>query len=394
MIPVEEAQARLLALRNALPSVLMTLDQAIGHYLAEDIVARRTQPAADLSAMDGYAIRYADLPGPFTQIGESAAGAPFNGSVDCKQAVRIFTGAHVPAGSDTILVQEDAHADGNQICLTGNGPNMAGKHIRRQGGDFRSGDLLASAGSRLHSGTIAAAAMAGYGRLSVGGTPRVKIVSTGDELLPPGEICDAAHIPSSNNIMLQAMLKPFACQVVDAGIIKDDLDLITAAFDNAEDFDIIVTSGGASVGDRDFVQDALRAAGAEIDFWRVAMRPGKPLMSGRIGNTIVLGLPGNPSSAFVTATLFLLPLVRHLASSNAALPKVDYAPVSEELPAGDKRTEYMRALFEHGIITPFNKQDSGMITPLVSANALLIRPAFAPPLKTGDATPYLALNQN
>lgn len=391
MIPVEEAQMRLLLLATVLPSAVLTLDNAIGHYLAEDLIAKRNQPAADSSAMDGYAIRFTDLPGPFTQVGESAAGVPFHGAIECNQAARIFTGAHVPAGADTILVQEDAQADGNQINLIGNGPDMFGKHIRRQGGDFRDGDQLASTGSLLHSGTIAAAAMAGYGHLRVGGTAKVKIISTGDELLPPGESCDAAHVPSSNNIMLRAMLKSFPCQVVDAGIIKDNLNLIAAAFDDAEEFDVIVTSGGASVGDRDFVQEALKAAGAEIDFWRVAMRPGKPLMAGRISRTIVLGLPGNPSSTFVTAALFLLPLVRHLAGSNAALPKVDFAPSTVDLPSGDKRTEYMRARLEHGAITPFHRQDSGMITPLVEANALLVRPAFAPSMKPGDAAPYLAL---
>ncbi len=391
MIAVAEAQARLLALASPLPSQTLPLEQAIGRYLAEDIIAKRTQPAADLSAMDGYAIRFADLPGPFSLVGESAAGAPFAGTIGSQQAARIFTGAHVPTGADTILVQEDARAEGSLINLSGDGPNVIGKHIRRQGGDFRDGDRLVCSGALVHAGAIAAAAMAGYGALSVGGTPKIKIIGTGDELMPPGKACDVAHIPSSNNIMLHAMLKPLPCTVTDAGIVKDDLKLLTAAFGDAGHYDVILTSGGASVGDHDLVQDALKAAGAEIDFWRVAMRPGKPLMAARIGTTVVLGLPGNPSSAFVTAFLFLLPLIRHLAGSTAPYPAVALAPVTTDIPAGDNRSEYVRALIENGRIAPFGKQDSGIITPLVQANALIVRPTGCPPLKPGELTPYLAL---
>ncbi len=391
MIPVAEAQARLLALAAPLPPQTMPLDHAIGRYLAEDIIARRSQPAADLSAMDGYAICFADLPGPFSLVGESAAGAPFGGMIASQQTTRIFTGAHVPTGADTILVQEDARAEGRQISLTGDGPNVIGKHIRRQGGDFRDGDRLACSGALVQAGVIAAAAMAGYGALSVGGSPRIKIIGTGDELIPPGEACDAAHIPSSNNIMLHAMLKALPCTIVDAGIVRDDLERITASFVDAANYDVIVTSGGASVGDHDFVQNALKVAGAEIGFWRVAMRPGKPLMAARIGKTVILGLPGNPSSAFVTAVLFLLPLVRHLAGSNAPFPDIGLAPVTTDIPAGDNRAEYIRARLETGKIEPFSKQDSGMIAPLVKANALLIRPTESPPLKAGDMAPYLAV---
>ena len=391
MTPVAEAQARLLALSAPLPAQTVLLDQAIGHYLAEEIIAKRTQPAADLSAMDGYAVRFSDLPGPFELAGESAAGAPFAGAVQGHQAVRIFTGAHRPSGADTILVQEDARIEDNQIFLSGDGPDWLGKHIRREGGDFRAGDTLVGAGTHLQAGAIAAAAMAGYGALSVGGTPKIKIIGTGDELVPPGNRCDAAHIPSSNNIMLRAMLNSLPCNVLDAGIIGDNLQLLTAAFDDAADYDIIVTSGGASVGDHDFVQDALKAAGAKIEFWRVAMRPGKPVMAATIGKTIVLGLPGNPSSAFVTAFLLLLPLVRHLAGSKMPYPEVGVVPVTVDLHPGDNRSEYLRARLEYGKISPFNRQDSGMLTPLVDANALLVRPANSPQLNAGELAPYLAL---
>ena len=390
MIPVAEAQARLLALALPLPATTVSLDKAIGHYLAEDVIAKRTQPAADLSAMDGYAIRFADLPGPFMLVGESAAGAPFTGTVQGGQTVRIFTGAHLPAGADTILLQEDARIERDRMFLDGGGPDHVGKHIRRQGCDFRAGDTLVGAGTLLQAGAIAAAAMAGYGAIPVGGTPRIKIIGTGDELIPPGKATDAAHIPSSTNILLRAMLDSLPCNVLDAGIVSDNLKLLTAAFD-AADYDVIVTSGGASVGDHDFVQKALKAAGAEIEFWRVAMRPGKPLMAARLGQSIVLGLPGNPSSAFVTAFLFLLPLVRHLAGSKMSYPEVGVAPVTVNLHPGDNRTEYLRARLENGKITPFGKQDSGMITPLIEANALLIRPAGEQPLIAGELAQYLAL---
>lgn len=391
MISVEKAQTRMLALATPLPAETVPLDQAVGRYLAQDIIASRSQPAADLSAMDGYAIRFADLPGPFTLVGKSAAGAPFTGGVNAGDAVRIFTGAHIPSGADTVLVQEEVRADGVQICLDGDGPSIEAQHVRRKAADFSQNDVLVASGTLLLAGAIAAAAMAGYGLVAVGGRPRVKIIATGDELVPPGEPCDDTRLPSSNNVMLQAMLAPLPCVVVDAGIVPDDLTLIAAAFDDADGYDIIVATGGASVGDHDFVQDALKAVGAEIDFWRVAMRPGKPLMAGRIGDTIMLGLPGNPSSAFVTSFLFLLPLVRHLAGAKSALPALHLAPAKTDLGAGDGRTEYMRAMLENGEIAAFGKQDSGMIMPLVQANSLLIRPAGCPAAKAGALVAYMVL---
>ena len=391
MIPIEEAQARLLAIASPLPPQILPLDLAVGHYLAEDIITKRSQPAADLSAMDGYAIRFADLPGPFDVIGESAAGRPYSGRIEVRQAVRIFTGAHVPGGGDTILIQEDASVADPRLLLSAEGPGTIGKHIRPAGADFCLGDTLLARGAKLTPGAIAAAAMGGFGQLAVGSMPKIAIIASGDELMPPGEMCDAAHIPSSNNVMLVAMLRSLPCEVHDKGIVDDDLNKLTAAFANTTSFDVVITSGGASVGDHDQVQAALVAAGAEIAFWRVAIRPGQPIMAGRLGKTLVLGLPGNPSSAFVTAFLFLLPLVRYLAGSNAPLPLVHLAPVGIDIKAVDNRAEYMRARLENGIITPFGRQDSGMVSPLVEADALLIRPAFAPPLQIGELAPYMAL---
>jgi molybdopterin molybdotransferase len=391
MIGVEEAQSRLLALASPLPAIEVSIEQAIGHYLAEDVVAKRTQPATDLSAMDGYAIRFGDLPGPWTLIGESAAGRPFGGQVGAGEAARIFTGAHVPHGADCILVQEEASHAGALLTLSGEGPPRVGAHIRRKGGDFSEGDRLLKAGTRLNAGVISAAVMAGYGTLAVGGRPRISIIASGDELLPPGQICDSNHIPSSNSVMLAAMLAGVPCIVDNRGIVADNLTDLEAALRACEGSDIIVTSGGASVGDHDLIQPALRNVGAKIDFWKVAMRPGKPVMAGRLGRSVVLGLPGNPSSAFVTAFLFLLPLVRHLTGCKEPLPRVFAAPLGCDLPAGGTRTDYFRAKLVNGVISIFNRQDSAMLSPLSQANALLINPANASARSAGSPAQYLPL---
>lgn len=393
MIGVDEAQARLLVLAAPLPAISLPLAEAVGHYLAENVIARRTQPAADLSAMDGYAIRFADLPGPWRVVGESAAGVPFIGSLDAQEAVRIFTGAHVPAGADCILVQEEAKREGDTLLLSGEGPLRIGVHIRWAGGDFVDGDCLLKSGDLLNAGRVAVVAMAGYGALAVGGRPKITILASGSELVEPGDECSAAQIPSSNSVMLSAMLTPLPCDVVDGGIIADDLAALEVALRAAAaDSDIIVTSGGASVGDHDLVQAALRNTGAEIDFWKVAMRPGKPVMAGRIGSAIVLGLPGNPSSAYVTAFLFLLPLVRHLAGCKTPLPIIQAGILKEALPAGGARTDYLRAFVQNDLISVFSIQDSGMLAPLSQANALLINPANAPSRSATSSAQYLPLD--
>ena len=393
MIGVDEAQARLLALAAPLPSISMPLADAVGHYLAEDALARRTQPAADMSAMDGYAIRFDDMPGPWQVIGESAAGVPFVGPLATGRAARIFTGAHVPAGADCILVQEEAKREGDTLLLSGEGPPGIGAHIRRAGGDFVDGDCLLASGDLLNAGRVAVAAMAGYGALVVGGRPKVTILASGSELVVPGTECSAAQIPSSNSVMLSAMLAPLPCDVVDGGIIADELSALEAGLRvAAETSDIIVTSGGASVGNHDLVQTALRNVGAEIDFWKVAMRPGKPVMAGRIGSAIVLGLPGNPSSAYVTAFLFLLPLVRHLSGCKAPLPLVRTALLKDDLPPSGARTDYLRGHLENGVISVFYKQDSGMLAPLSQANALLINPANAAARSARSMAQYLPLD--
>lgn len=392
MIGVDEAQARLLALAAPLPSISLPLVDAVGHYLAKDLIACRTQPAANVSAMDGYAIRFAEMPGPWRVIGESAAGSPFEGALDVGQAARIFTGAHVPAGADCVLIQEEAGCENGNLLLTGNGPAAMGAHIRRAGGDFTHGDRLLESGVVLNAGRVAIAAMAGYAHLTVGGRPKVTILASGSELVPPGAPCSTAQIPSSNSVMLSAMLSRISCDVINGGIIADEISALEAALRAAaEASDVIVTTGGASVGDHDLVQAALRNVGADIVFWKVAMRPGKPVIVARLGGAVVVGLPGNPSSAYVTAFLFLLPLLRHLAGCREPLLRVRTAVLTVDLPAGGTRTDYLRARLEDNGIAPFSKQDSGMLAPLSQADALLINPANSPARSAGSAAHYLPL---
>jgi molybdopterin molybdotransferase len=389
VIELAVAQQRLLALAAPLPANNISISECYGRFLATDVFAKRSQPAADLSAMDGYAMRFDDLIGGLKVIGESAAGRPFIGQVAEFETVRIFTGAHLPCGADTVMMQEDAILDQDMIRLNGVGPNAKGQHIRRAGSDFKKGQLLLQNGHGLNPGAIALAAMAGHGELCVGGAPKISIIGSGDELVAPGEMTSSAQIPSSNNIMISAMLHNLPCDVRDHGIAADDLGALESKFNECPDADIIVTSGGASVGDHDLVRAALIKMGAEIDFWRVAIKPGKPLMAGRLGKSIVIGLPGNPGSAFVTAFLFLLPLVRHLAGSNAPWPKIMTATSKAELAMGGTRTEFVRAIVDENGIAALSAQDSGLTSSLASANALIIRPVAAPLVRAGEQVSFV-----
>jgi molybdopterin molybdotransferase len=392
LLPVEEAQARLLALRDPLPRENIGLSESLGRYLSDDVLAQRDQPAAPLSAMDGYAIRFADLPGPWTVTGEVAAGAAPDRTVGAGEALRIFTGAMVPTGADTVVVQEDVAIEGAHLTLTGDGPGTRARHVRERAADFSSGACLLPAGTRLTPGAIAAAAMSGAGQLVVGKRPSVAIVTTGDELVQPGRPAAPGQIPDSNGVMLAAMLAGDVAETILPHHVRDDRTILAKVLkDLARRHDVIVTVGGASVGDHDHVLGALDDAGGSLDFWRIAMRPGKPLIAGTIGDAILLGLPGNPSSAFVTATLFLLPLVRHLAGARDPLPIVHKAPLAEPLPAGGTRRDYLRARLENGQLTPFLGQESGLTLPLASANSLLIRDIGAPARGAGAMADYLVI---
>jgi molybdopterin molybdotransferase len=389
LLPVAEAQARLLASAVPLPPVDVPLADAAARYAAVDIVARRTQPAADLSMMDGYAIRFDEMPGPWRVVGESRAGLGFAGTLAGGEAVRIFTGAPMPSGADAVLVQEEARREGTMLLLDGEGPPRRGSSIRVRGSDFVEGAPLIAAGDPLTPARIALAAIGGHGTLPARRRPRVTLISTGDELVAPGEPANGVMLPASNAPMLHAMIGAHA-DVTDAGLVPDRLDALVAAFVQAE-ADVIVTTGGASVGDHDLVRPALEQAGATLDFWRIAMRPGKPLLAGRLRNTIVLGLPGNPVSACVTARLFLLPLLARLVGARDPLPRSEPARLATALPQVGGRADYVRATLSDGEVTPVGVVDSAVLSALARADALIVRPAGAPPADVGETVDILRI---
>ncbi|OQW48697.1 MAG: molybdopterin molybdenumtransferase MoeA [Proteobacteria bacterium SG_bin6] len=390
LLSVAEAQARLFAAAPRVAVETCALSAAAGRWLAAPLIARRDQPSADLSAMDGYVLRFADLSGPLGVIGESAAGRPFAGTVGAGEAVRIFTGAIVPAGADTILVQEEAARAGDQLHLAGEGPGAAGRHIRRRGQDFAHGAELLPAGARLSPAAIGLAAAAGHGALAVHRRVRVAIAATGDELVPPGAPVNDGQLPEANGAMLAALIADLPADVTPLGILPDRLEALTAAF-AATEADIVVTIGGASVGDHDLVRPALEAAGGTIDFWRIAMRPGKPLLAGRLGDAVVLGLPGNPVSAFVTASLFLRPLVAAMAGAGDPLPRRRRVTLAAPLPANDAREDYLRGWWQDGGVVAASRQDSAMLATLARATCLIVRPPHAPAAKPGDSVEILDL---
>jgi molybdopterin molybdotransferase len=389
LIPVADAQARLFALAALVEAETVPIRSAAGRWAAADIMAVRTQPACDLSAMDGYAIRFADLPGPFTLTGESAAGRAYTGGmVAAGETVRIFTGAAMPDGTDTVLIQEEAARDGDQVTLSGEGPRALGRNVRRKGLDFSTGDLLVARGERLTPARIAVAATGGHGALPVFRRLRVAIVATGDELVAPGTALTEAALPESNGAMLAAQLADLPVDIIDLGILPDRLDTITAAF-AAVDADILVTTGGASVGDHDLVRPALEAASGSVDFWRIALRPGKPMMAGRLRDTVVLGLPGNPVSAFVTAFLFLRPLIATMAGALDPFPRTATAILGDGLPANDHRQDYLRAVTRDGHVFAAGTQDSSMLLTLARADCLIVRAPNAPALDAGEPVEIL-----
>lgn len=391
-LPLEEAQARLLAMAQALPMQTIPAAEALGRYLLDPLVAQRTQPPADLSAMDGYALRLNDADGPWCVIGESAAGHPFGGEVGAGEAVRISTGAHVPAGAGAILLQENAKRDGNRLSLNGEGVPTE-RHIRRAGFDFCTGDTLAAEGSRIDPALLALAIAAGNANLSVRNLPCIAVIDSGDELSADPAHCGPHQIPASNGPMIEAMLTQVPCTVRRIGPVPDAMDALLDALGEAEGSDLIVTSGGASVGDHDLVRPALEKWGAEIAFWRVAMKPGKPLMVARRGETLILGLPGNPVSSFVTAFLFLLPLVRKISGAATPLPALFHAPLAVDLKAGGPRQEFLRAQWDGLNVAPLPEQDSSALLALSRANCLIARPAEVAALAAGADVPvYLLQN--
>ena len=387
MIPVEEAQTRVLAMARPLPAEDLPLPQAIGRWLAAPVAARADQPPFDASAMNGYAVQGDPAPGDsFAVIGESGAGHGFASTVAPGQAVRIFTGAPLPPGATRVVIQENVARDGDRITLTATDHNS---NIRLRGVDFPAGATLSP--RRLRPADLSLLAAMNLARVPCARRPVVALLMTGDELVMPGEEPRADQIIASNGFALKAMAEAEGAEAHLLPIARDTEVSLRQAFDLAADADIVVTIGGASVGDHDLVGKVARDLGMEPAFWKIAMRPGKPLMAGRMGRAAMLGLPGNPVSAIVTGHLFLLPLIRAMQGDPAPLPRPRQARLAVDLPATGPRTHYMRARMSGDGIAPFDRQDSSLLTILTEADALLIRPKDDGPRQAGETVPYLPL---
>lgn len=389
LLPLDEAQARLLALATPLPVERVDVPGALGRYLAEPLRARRAQPAAHASAMDGYAVSSTDLAGPWQVVGESAAGHPYGGALGPGEAVRISTGALLPEGSDTVVIQEDTARDGATLRLSGAERAEAHRHVRHCGSDFACEDQLLRAGTRIGPAQLALALAAGHKHLPVRRAPRIAIIDSGDELAVDPETCAPHQVPASNGAMIAALVASLPCEVRRLGPVPDRMDALVAALRAAEGCDVVVTTGGASVGDHDLVRPALEEWGAALDFWKVAIRPGKPLMVARRGGQLALGLPGNPVSSMVTAYLFLLPLLRALLGSAQPLARALPFTLAGDLPPVGDRREFVRAMFdEAGRLVPVRSQDSGALGSLALAEVLIDRAPGAAAAQAGE--PVLA----
>ncbi len=398
LMPVAEALSLVLADAKPLPSESVVLADALGRVLTEDLVARRTQPPAAVSAMDGYAVRAADIvqaPVALRLIGEVAAGHPFEGGIGPGEAARIFTGGIMPAGSDTVVIQELTSCTGDRVTIQK--PTARGRNVRERGIDFTQGETLLRRGDRLSDRDLMLAAAMNHARVPVHRRPKVAVLGTGDELVPPGHEPAPGEIVYSNGFALAGLAQSQGAEVRDMGIAPDRIESIVAAVRQARAWpaDILVTSGGASVGEHDLVQRALAAEGLALSFWRVALRPGRPMMHGQLGAMQVLGVPGNPVSAYVCAFLFLAPLIRKLAGRTDIEAKPERARLGRDLPGNDERADYLRATLVAGpggsVVIPLPSQDSSLMAPLAKADCLLIREPHAPPAQTGSDCVILKL---
>lgn len=398
LMPVEEARARILHKVRPLPPESLALDKALGRVLAKPVKAVRAQPPFPASAMDGYAVIAADLavtPASLTMIGVSAAGHHFPGRVKRGQCVRIFTGAPLPKGADAVVIQENVDVLADRLVSV-RLPVRVEQNVRLAGLDFRAGDVLLPAGIRLGARDIGLAAAANAAELLVRRKPCVALFTTGDELVLPGDKPGPDQIVSSNSHALAAMARHLGAEVVNLGIVRDSLKATERAIARAAAADILITTGGASVGDHDYVQEALKNSGVAIGFWKIAMRPGKPFMYGRRKGQHVLGLPGNPVSALVCARLFLKPLIEALLGLPAGDELVE-AKLSVSMKENDNRQDYVRASIEEAsdgsrIATPFGKQDSSMQRTFRNAQALIVRPPNAPAASELDVVKILRLD--
>jgi molybdopterin molybdotransferase len=397
LMPVEEARARILSRVKVLGTEDVALAKALGRILAKSLAAKRNQPPFDASAMDGYAVRTQDLalvPAKLKLIGTSAAGHAFKGKIRAGEAIRIFTGAPVPATADAVVIQENTEtADKSVTALQ---TVRVGQNIRPNGLDFKKGEILLPAAIQLNARDIGLAAAMNHNTISVRKKPVVAVIATGDELVLPGQNPRADQIVSSNSNALVAMAEGFGCVVINCGIVPDNLRATERAIMKMAKADVLLTTGGASVGDHDFIQQALKNTGVKIEFWKIALRPGKPFMYGRKGKQHVMGLPGNPVSALVCARLFLKPLLNAMRG----LPVEDavaHARLGLEMPANDGRQDYVRATLAVAadgsrVATPFGRQDSSMQRTFRDAHCLIIRSPNAPAAPAGSLVPILNLD--
>jgi molybdopterin molybdotransferase len=399
LMPVADALAAILAGAEPPPEEMVALDAAFHRVLARDLPALRTQPPQAMSAMDGYAVRAADASQPGTRlrvVGEVAAGRPFEGKVGPGETIRIFTGGVLPEGADAIVIQEDAIVEGGGIEIKEAAP--PGRHVRRAGIDFRTGDVLLANGTRLTDRHLSLAAGMNYPEIPVRCRPKVAILATGDELVMPGATPGPGQIVYSNGYALRALARHEGAEIVDLGIAADAIEATTAGIRRARDSgaDVLITTGGASVGDHDYVKRSLEAEGVTMAFWKIAMRPGKPMMHGRLGTMRVIGLPGNPVSSYVCGFLFLAPLIRALSGRAVVHHARERALLGGDVAANDLREDYLRARLEaraDGVLiaTPVDHQDSSLLGNLAKAQALVIRPPFAPKATAGSPCDILRL---
>jgi molybdopterin molybdotransferase len=395
VISVEEALSRLLAPLETLPPEQISIADGLGRVLAEDVVARRTQPPFAVSAMDGYAVRAEDLaevPVELRIVAEVPAGAGFGGHVGAGEAARIFTGAPLPAGTDTIVIQEDTQRDGNRVRILEGAPR--GRYVRREGLDFAEGEVLLRTGRRLTARDIGLVAAMNRPWLFVHRRPRIGILSTGDEIVMPGDPIGPHQIVSSNSLALAAFVAACGGIAVSVGNAPDDPAALRQVAAATRGVDLLVTTGGASVGDHDLVRDALAADGLELDFWQIAMRPGKPLMVGRYRGIPMVGLPGNPVSTMVCALLFLRPALDRLSGASTLTEAGPTARLGVGLPKNDRRQDYLRSRLARAAdgaleVFPFEVQDSSMMRLLSQADCLVVRPPQAAAIGAGATVPIV-----
>ncbi|MGX7745385.1 molybdopterin molybdotransferase MoeA [Rhodopseudomonas parapalustris] len=399
LMPVDEALAAVLAGARGLDIEMVALEDAHRRVLARDLAALRTQPPQPMSAMDGYAVRAADVAAPpatLRVIGEIAAGRPATVGIGAGEALRIFTGGVVPEGADAVVIQEDTLRNGDHVTV--NEAVRLGRHIRPAGVDFREGQVLLHQGHRLNDRDLALAAGMNHAALPVHRRPRLALLATGDELVMPGTAPAPGQIVYSNGYALRALAQAEGAEVINLGIAADTLEATRAAIRQARDLgvDLLVTTGGASAGDHDLVKDALEAEGTRIAFWKIAMRPGKPMMHGHLGAMRVIGLPGNPVSSYVCAVLFMVPLIRALSGMSQPTHIRESALLGADLAANDTREDYLRAHLARDdagrqVATPVDSQDSSLLARLAAAEALIVRPAFALPAQAGSPCVILKL---